>query len=71
MFSRAEQKIKKIARWLQDEEKYYIGRRKKIENIGSLSQVRKIVWLNESIELKKSKKLASGFNMRKYSRGKK
>ena len=34
----------------------------KIKNIGSQSQIRKMVWLNESIEVKKkSKKLASGF----------
>ena len=42
---------------------------KKIKKIGNLSQVRKLVWLRDSIEgievKKKSKKLASGFRMRK------
>ena len=42
-------KIKKIGKWLQDEENIIVGE-KKIENIGSLSQVSKMVWLRDSIE---------------------
>ena len=40
------------------EAKYYSGGKKKIKNIGSLSQVSKIVWLRDSIEeIEVSKKI--------------
>ena len=50
-------KIKKIGKWLPYEAKYYSGG-EKIKNIGSLSQVSKIVWLRDSIEeIEVSKKI--------------
>ena len=47
-------KIRKIGKLLQYYGKYCSAG--KIKNIGSLTQVRKIVWLNESIEVKKNQK---------------
>ena len=57
-------KIKKIGKWLHMRQNIIVG--KKIKKIGNLSQVRKLVWLRDSIEgieVKKNQKnwqVASG-----------